>query len=84
MFIGFAAETEHLLDNALGKLTKKNLDLIALNDVSRTDAGFEVDHNQLTLISRDHRSELPLLTKKDAADELLNAARKCHESKNGQ
>ena len=84
VFIGFAAETEHLLDNALGKLTKKNLDLIALNDVSRTDAGFEVDHNQLTLISRDHRSELPLLTKKDAADELLTAARKCHESKNGQ
>ena len=84
VFIGFAAETEHLLDNALGKLTKKNLDLIALNDVSRTDAGFEVDHNQLTLISRDNRSELPLLTKKDAADELLTAARKCHESKNGQ
>ena len=84
VFIGFAAETEHLLDNALGKLTKKNLDLIALNDVSRTDAGFEVDHNQLTLISRDHRTELPLLTKKDAADELLTAARKCHESKNGQ
>lgn len=84
VFIGFAAETEHLFDNALGKLTKKNLDLIALNDVSRTDAGFEVDHNQLTLIGKDLRSELPLLTKKDAADELLNAARKCHESKNAQ
>ena len=84
VFVGFAAETEHLFENALIKLKKKNLDLIALNDVSRSDAGFEVDNNQLTLISADQQVELPLMSKKDAADKLLDTARSCHENKSRQ
>ncbi len=71
-FVGFAAETENLTESARKKLHKKKLDLIALNDVSRRDAGFDVDTNALTLISRNHEVELPLLTKQEAAHRLLD------------
>lgn len=71
-FVGFAAETENLTESARKKLYKKKLDLIALNDVSRRDAGFDVDTNALTLISRNHEVELPLLTKQEAAHRLLD------------
>lgn len=70
--VGFAAETENLSSNARGKLAKKNLDLIALNDVSRADAGFDVDTNALTLISARGETELPLLSKQEAAHRLLD------------
>lgn len=71
-FVGFAAETENLTESARKKLHKKKLDLIALNDVSRRDAGFDVDTNALTLISPNHEVELPLLSKQEAAHRLLD------------
>lgn len=71
-FVGFAAETENLTESARKKLHKKKLDLIALNDVSRRDAGFDVDTNALTLISPNHEVELPLLSKQKAAHRLLD------------
>lgn len=73
IFVGFAAETENHENNARGKLESKHLDLIALNDVSRQDAGFDVDTNALTLISRDSVVELPLMGKSAAAHQLLDA-----------
>lgn len=73
VFVGFAAETNDHLDNARRKLAAKNLDMICLNDVSRSDAGFDVDTNALTLITRDSVQELPLLSKREAADRLLDA-----------
>ncbi|MPN53228.1 hypothetical protein SDC9_200892 [bioreactor metagenome] len=55
ILVGFAAETDDLLANALGKLEKKNLDWICANDVSRSDIGFGSDENCVTLIGRDGR-----------------------------
>ncbi len=62
--VGFAAETQDLLTHAASKLTRKGLDLIAANDVSRQDAGFGVDTNAVTLLSKDEDlEELPLMSK---------------------
>ncbi len=73
--IGFAAETENLLQNATSKLENKNLDLIAANDVSKKDRGIGSDNNQVTLIWKEGRTrELPLLDKSDVADELIMEA----------
>jgi phosphopantothenoylcysteine decarboxylase/phosphopantothenate--cysteine ligase len=73
ILVGFAAETNDLLANAEDKLRKKNLDMIVANDVSRTDAGFETDTNQVKLLYRDGRIEdLPLMTKDELADRILD------------
>ena len=61
-----------MLENSRRKLEKKNLDLIAANNVKVAGAGFAVDTNVLTLISPDSVSELPLLSKDEAADALLD------------
>ncbi len=75
--IGFAAETENLLENAKSKLENKNLDLIAANDVSRDDRGIGSDKNQVTLIWKDGRTrELPVMDKTDISDELVQEAAK--------
>lgn len=70
--VGFAAETEHLLDNAARKLTKKNLDLIVANDVSQPGAGFNVDTNIATLLTRDGARECPLRQKAQLAEDILD------------
>jgi phosphopantothenoylcysteine decarboxylase/phosphopantothenate--cysteine ligase len=69
---GFSMETEHMLENSRRKLISKHLDLIAANNVKVPGAGFEVETNVLTLISKDKEIELPLLTKWEAADKLLD------------
>lgn len=72
ILVGFAAETENLLENARKKLTNKHLDLIVLNDVSRPGAGFNVDTNIATLITQDTQVEYPLRTKKQLAEDILD------------
>ena len=72
--IGFAAETDDLLANARKKLVEKGADLIVANDVSAPDAGFDVSTNRITLISSEGAEELPLLSKRAAADRILDAA----------
>ncbi len=72
--IGFAAETENLFENAQKKLTGKNADLIVANDVSKSDAGFDVNTNRVSLISFDRKQDLPLLPKLQVADKILDAA----------
>jgi len=75
--IGFALETHTGLDNARKKLLEKQLDLIAFNFFDRKTAGFEVDTNILTLITRDGATvELPQLSKDEAAHQLLDAIEK--------
>jgi phosphopantothenoylcysteine decarboxylase/phosphopantothenate--cysteine ligase len=70
--VGFAAESRDLLENAVAKLTSKQLNLIAANDISSTDAGFAVDTNRLTLLYADGRREpLPLMSKDEAAEVIL-------------
>jgi phosphopantothenoylcysteine decarboxylase/phosphopantothenate--cysteine ligase len=74
--VGFAAETDDLERNAVDKLTRKRLDLIVANDVSREGSGFGTDTNQVTLLwANGHRVELPLLSKADVAEHVLNAVR---------
>lgn len=74
VLIGFAAETENGLANARRKLADKNLDMIALNDVTAPGAGFDVDTNVLQLITAQEHIQLPLLNKRQAADALLDHA----------
>lgn len=69
---GFAAETESLLENARRKLEAKNLDLIVANDVSQEGAGFGVDTNIVTLLTRDDLRELPLMSKREVAEKILD------------
>jgi len=71
--VGFAAESEDVIDNAKRKLKEKQLDLIAANDITAADSGFGVDTNRVTLISQDGKTEdLPLLTKREVADKILD------------
>ncbi len=73
LMIGFAAETEDLEVHALDKLRRKKLDLIVGNDVSRSDAGFGVDTNIVTMLSADGRVETtPKLLKDEVADVILD------------
>lgn len=69
---GFSMETQNMVENSRKKLEKKNLDLIAANNVKVAGAGFAVDTNILTLISSTGLRELPLLSKDQAADALLD------------
>ena len=70
--VGFAAETNDVVANAQGKLRRKSLDLIVANDVTRAGAGFDVDTNIITLIDAGSTRELPLMTKREAADKILD------------
>ncbi|MFN2926337.1 bifunctional phosphopantothenoylcysteine decarboxylase/phosphopantothenate--cysteine ligase CoaBC [Lachnospiraceae bacterium YH-ros2228] len=72
LLCGFSMETEHLLENSRKKLEKKNLDLIAANSLKEAGAGFGVDTNILTLISKDKEEKLPLMSKEEAANVLLD------------
>lgn len=73
VLVGFAAETEALLENAQEKLQLKNVDMIVANDVSRLDAGFDTDTNLVKILHRDGRVEdLPLLSKDEVADRILD------------
>ena len=75
VLVAFAAETNDVLENARKKLIKKNADLIVANDVSRSDAGFGVDTNVITLITREDVTELEKMTKRSAADAILSCVR---------
>ncbi len=72
ILVGFAAETSDVERYALQKLKSKHLDFVVANDVSANGAGFDVDTNIATLLSKDgHRKQLPLMTKRQLAESLL-------------
>jgi len=68
--IGFAAETDRVLENARRKRLEKNLDLLVANDVSRTDAGFASESNAAVLIDAQGEAELPLMSKRELAERI--------------
>lgn len=72
-FVGFAAETNDVLEHAQGKLKKKNLDMIVANDVTAPGAGFDVNTNIVTLVTKEKMTSLPLLLKDQVADHILSA-----------
>jgi len=72
--IGFAAETQNVLDNARKKLTAKSLDAIVVNDVSREGVGFDSERNAVTIITHDEVIEVPETTKWDVAQRVLDQA----------
>ncbi len=74
VLVGFAAETQDLLANAKGKLAGKNLDLIVANDVTAEGAGFGTDTNLVTLITREGETALPLMSKREVAGRIWDAA----------
>ena len=74
LLIGFAAETEHLLENARTKLLKKRVDAIVLNDVSRADIGFNSDRNEVTIVTATETVAVPETSKLDVAQKILEAA----------
>lgn len=72
VFVGFAAETERLEENARNKLAAKNLDLIFANDVSAQDAGFEVDTNRVSCVASDGSvKRWGLMSKLEIADRIV-------------
>jgi phosphopantothenoylcysteine decarboxylase / phosphopantothenate---cysteine ligase len=72
LIIGFAAETENVLDNARKKLAKKSLDAIVVNDVSREGVGFDSDRNAVTILTQDDVVEVPETTKREVAQRVLD------------
>ena len=83
VLVGFAAETQNLIQYAQSKLEKKNLDMIVANDVSKPQAGFNVDTNLIKLLKRDGSiEELPLMSKKDLAYIILNHVMKIYQQHN--
>lgn len=69
---GFSMETENLIENSRKKLEKKNIDMIAANSLKEPGAGFGVDTNVITLITRKGLERLEKMTKEEAAHEILN------------
>ena len=71
---GFSMETENLLENSKKKLLSKNIDMICANSLTQSGAGFGVDTNMITIITKNEILPLPLLSKDDAANEILTHA----------
>jgi len=73
--VGFAAESENLLENARAKLVAKNMDLIVANDIIASDAGFNAETNRVVILDRDGGTEnLPLMSKAAVAEAILDRA----------
>ncbi len=72
LLVGFAAETEDVVARARAKRERKKVDVIVANDVSRSDAGFEVDTNAITIVTADRAEALPLQSKARAAAAILD------------
>lgn len=69
---GFAMETENLIENAVKKLESKNVDMIVANSLKTEGAGFGTDTNAVTFITKDGKTELPLMSKIDVAMKILD------------
>lgn len=78
---GFSMETQDILENSIQKLEKKNADLIAANSLNEPGAGFGTDTNHLTLIGQDGIKDLPMLSKENAAEALLDELLKLWKKK---
>ena len=72
VLVGFAAQAGDVLEPARRKLADKRVDLIVANDVSAPGSGFDVETNQVTIVTRESADPLPLMSKADVAVEVLN------------
>jgi phosphopantothenoylcysteine decarboxylase/phosphopantothenate--cysteine ligase len=72
ILVGFSMETENLIENSREKLAKKHTDFICANSIAKSQTGFAVDTNQVTLISQAGIVELPLCSKEETADLILD------------
>jgi phosphopantothenoylcysteine decarboxylase/phosphopantothenate--cysteine ligase len=72
LVIGFAAETQSVIEYGRKKLSAKNLDMVIANDVSKKEKGFDSDYNEGTLITKETEVEIPLTTKRAMADRILD------------
>lgn len=79
---GFSMETQNLMENSVKKLNKKNADMIVANSIKDANAGFGVDTNIITIITKDDAVAYPVMTKDEVADEIINAVVKLKEKKN--
>lgn len=82
LLCGFSMETENMLANSKKKLECKNLDMVIANNLKVEGAGFGVDTNVITIITKDTVTELPLMTKEEAAVEIFNHIKRCLGSVN--
>ena len=71
---GFSMETRDLIENSAKKLKKKNLDMVCANNLKVAGAGFGTDTNVITVITKDGAKELPLQSKDDCADAIIDIA----------
>ena len=76
VLVGFAMETQHEMENAQSKLKRKNFDFIVLNSLRKAGAGFRGDTNIVTLIDGEGAEELPLMSKRDVADRIVDKIEK--------
>ncbi len=81
IIVGFAAETENVLENARQKLVSKGLDAIVVNDVSREGVGFDSDRNAVTIITHDDIAEVPETTKWEVAQRVLDQVVKLRQNR---
>jgi len=69
---GFSMETENMLQNSTDKLVKKNIDMIVANNLKTAGAGFGTDTNVITLITKDEATELPVMSKEECAEKIID------------
>jgi phosphopantothenoylcysteine decarboxylase / phosphopantothenate---cysteine ligase len=70
--IGFAAETNDVIEYARSKMRKKKLDMVVANDITKEGAGFNIDTNIATILTSSGENELPLMSKRELADRILD------------
>ena len=80
LVVGFAAETNDVIGYARSKMEKKGLDMVVANDITAKGAGFNTDTNIATIITRSGETELPLMSKREMADRILDEVLKCRAS----
>ena len=82
LLVGFAMETENEMTNAVSKLQRKNMDFIVLNSLRQAGAGFRGDTNVVSLIDAESREDLPLMSKREVADKIVDKMESILEEKN--
>jgi len=83
LVVGFAAETNDVVNYARSKMEKKGLDMVVANDITKEGAGFNTDTNIATIISKDSQIDLPLMPKRELADKILDEILKLRKSNAG-
>jgi len=84
LVVGFAAETNVVIDHARSKMENKGLDMVVANDITKEGAGFNTDTNIATIISKDNQIDLPLMSKRELADRILDEVVRLRAASNKQ